>query len=116
MSPDDEYEDYEPSWEEIEALLEAEQTFREENDLVDDAAWDAYCLDRARDWLAEQEDDPRLAPLEERARAFMLGEIHRHIQATKQATGDSVRPHALRAAARRLTVSRSRRRWGTAWR
>jgi very-short-patch-repair endonuclease len=88
MPAGDDHEEYEPTWEEIEALLEAEREFRAEHDLLGDEVWDAYCLERARDWLADQPDDPRLAPPEERARALMLNDIHQRIEAEKKAKSD----------------------------
>lgn len=85
---DDESDRYEPSWDEIEALLAAEQTFREEHDLLDDDAWNVYCIARAEDWLADQADKPGLAPPHERARAFILEDIRLHAGIGPPSDGD----------------------------
>jgi len=80
VSHEDEYEDYEPHAEEIEAMRESELAFREAHDLLADRDWDAYCDGVGEDWLASQEGGV-LSP----ARAFILADIRRRVQEQKSA-------------------------------
>jgi len=82
VATDDDLE-YEPDADEIEAMRESEQAFREAHDLLDDDAWDAYCDGVGEDWLASQ------TGVEQAAKEFILAYSRSLVEAREEPAPES---------------------------